>query len=110
MNQQDNERYARAKKKMEDIKGFYSHLVVYLIVNTTLILVQLGIFSRGLYGFEWPEWSMFTTPFFWGIGLFFHGLYVFQHRFRFFKDWEERKIKEYMDKDEAEFKETEKWR
>ena len=110
MNQFDNEKYERAKKKMEDIKGFYTHLVVYLIVNTMLILVQLGIFTRGFYGIEFPEWSVFSTPFFWGIGLFFHGLYVFLHRFRFFKDWEERKIKEYMDKDEAEFKETNKWR
>ena len=110
MNQFDNEKYERAKKKMEDIKGFYTHLVVYLIVNTMLILVQLGIFTRGFYGIEFPEWSVFSTPFFWGIGLFFHGLYVFPHRFPFFKDWEELKIKECMDKDEAEFKETNKWR
>mgnify|MGYP000111988461 CR=1 FL=1 len=41
MNQFDNEKYERAKKKMEDIKGFYTHLVVYLIVNSMLILLQL---------------------------------------------------------------------
>ena len=50
-----------------------------------------------------------STPFFWGIGLFFHGLYVFQHKFNFFRQWEERKIKEYMEKDEEEFKNTTKW-
>jgi len=110
MNQLENEKYERAKKKMEDIKGFYSHLVVYLIVNSLLILLQLGLFTRGIEGVSIPEWSVFSTPFFWGIGLFFHGLYVFQDKFRFFKDWEERKIKEYMEKDESEFKETDKWR
>ncbi|MCW9037746.1 2TM domain-containing protein [Altibacter sp.] len=52
---------------------------------------------------------MFTTPFFWGIGLTFHGLYVFQDRFRFFKNWEERKIREYMEKDEEEMNKTNTW-
>ena len=26
-------RYERAKKRVEEIKGFYSHLIVYVIVN-----------------------------------------------------------------------------
>lgn len=106
MQQLDEDKFKRAKKKMEEIKGFYSHLVVYLMVNIFLILIQMGLFSGGSFHIGMPHWAHFTTPFFWGIGLFFHGLYVFQHKFRFFKDWEERKIKEYMDKDEDEFKNT----
>lgn len=109
MKKLDQERYDKARKKMEEIKGFYSHLTVYLVVNVVLILLQLGIFENGFVNIEFPRWSLFTTPFFWGIGLAFHGLYVFQHKLRFFKNWEERKIKEYMDKDEEEFKNTTKW-
>lgn len=105
----DNDKYNRALKKMKDIKGFYSHLVVYVVVNIVLMLAHMGIFTHGWVTIEVPSWSYFTTPFFWGIGLFFHGLYVFQHKFRFFKDWEERKIKEYMEKDEEDFKNTTKW-
>ena len=106
MENMNEDKFNRAKKRMEEIKGFYSHLVIYLIINVCLILIQMGLFSGNGFQAEIPHWAHFTTPFFWGIGLFFHGLYVFQHRFQFFKDWEERKIKEYMDKDEEEFKST----
>jgi hypothetical protein len=105
----NNEKYERAKKRMEEVKGFYSHLVVYLIVNLVLILSQLGIFSGGFVKIDFPGWAMFTTPFFWGIGLFFHGLYVFGRRLRFLKDWEDRKIKEFMDKDDEGFKNASRW-
>lgn len=103
------ERYQRAKKRMEEIKGFYTHLVVYLIINVFIILAQIGVFNEGWYGLEFPGWAVFTTPFFWGIGLFFHGLYVFTNNFSFFKKWEERKIKEYMDKEDEGYKKTSRW-
>ncbi|MEL6813003.1 MAG: 2TM domain-containing protein [Bacteroidota bacterium] len=109
MEEIENNKYKRAKKKMEEIKGFYSHLVVYIIVNVLLLLVQMGVFSGNWGTIGLPSFAYFTTPFFWGIGLTFHGLYVFQHKFRFFKDWEERKIKEYMDKDDEDFRNSTKW-
>ncbi len=98
----DKNKYERAKKRMEEIKGFYSHLTVYLVVNIILLLLNLGIFRNGLVNIRFPEWSMFTTPFFWGIGLLGHYLYVFQYKLQFFKDWEERKIQEYMEEEENE--------
>jgi len=105
----DNDKYERAKKRVKEIKGFYSHLTAYLIVNAMLILLRFNVFENGFVNIEIPSWSFLTTPFFWGIGLFFHGIYVFQDKFSFLKDWEERKIQEYMDKEEGEFKETDKW-
>jgi len=106
MENYEEDKYAKAKKKVEDIKGFYSHLTVYIVVNIFLILIQMGVITRGFDGIDIPSWSMLSTPFFWGIGLLFHGLYVFQDRFTMFRSWEERKIKEYMEKDEEEFKNT----
>lgn len=100
----DNNKYEAAKKQVEEIKGFYTHLTVYILVNLFLLLAQLGIF-RGNFNPEGPIWTYFTTPFFWGIGLLFHGLYVFKHKLSFLKSWEERKIKEYMEKEEKEFNE-----
>ncbi len=105
----DKDKYERAKKQMEEIKGFYTHLVVYLVINIALFLVNIGLFNKGWMGVEFNGWAIFSTPFFWGIGLVAHGLYVFQHKFRFFKDWEERKIKQYMDEEEEEFKKTSRW-
>ncbi len=97
-----NSKYNRAKKKVDDIKGFYSHLTVYLIVNVAIIAVRIGVFSGDNISFEIPHWTIFTTPFFWGIGLFFHGLWVFSDQLSFLKNWEDRKIQEFMKEEEEE--------
>jgi len=105
MENSNQEKYERAEKKVKEIKGFYTHLVVYLLVNIFLILAQMGIFS-GKLNVGMPAWGYFTTPFFWGIGLFFHGLHVFKDNVGFLKNWEQRKIKEYMEKEENDYKDT----
>lgn len=87
------EAFLRAKKKVKDITGFYWHLASYIIVN---------IFLIGLIGFnsgDFWNFGTFSTPFFWGIGLMFHFLGVFGKDYFFGKQWEERKIREYMEKD-----------
>ena len=106
----NKEKYDRAIKKVKKIKDFYSHLTVYIIVNTLLIIFHLGILQNGIFTINYPEWSMFTTPFFWGIGLFFHWLNVFKDNFRFFKDWEDRKMKEFMDEEENDKPRSNKWK
>ena len=88
------ESYLRAKKKVDKLVGFYWHLAVYVVINLFLILL-IGLNSgQGFWSF-----GTYATAFFWGIGLFFHFLGVFGPNFMFGKDWEDRKIKEYMDKD-----------
>ncbi|WP_323788057.1 2TM domain-containing protein [Psychroserpens sp.] len=89
------EAYLRAQKRVKAIVGFYWHLASYVIVNIFLIIL---ITSNGV-----PFFSMgtFSTAIFWGIGLAFHFLGVFGPNFFFGKNWEERKIKEIMDKDET---------
>jgi len=92
----EEERYVRAQKRVKQIKGFYWHLFWYLVVNIFL----LAIIYKNLGANEnFFDYSHFSTPFFWGIGLFFHWLGVFGRNIVFSKDWEDRKIKEYMDKD-----------
>ncbi|MCC1484863.1 2TM domain-containing protein [Winogradskyella immobilis] len=89
------EAYIRAKKKLDKLKGFYWHLVSYVIVNIFLIIVIGSNSGEGYFSF-----ASFSTAIFWGIGLFFHFLGVFGPDFLFGKNWEERKVKEYMDKEE----------
>lgn len=88
------EAYLRAKEKVKKIMGFYWHLASYIIVNLFIIIV---IVTNGgkLFSF-----GTFATPIFWGIGLLFHFLSVFGPDFLFGKNWEERKIKEYMEKEQ----------
>ena len=106
----NREKYDRAIKKVKKIKDFYSHLTVYIIINSLLILFHLGIFQTGAFDFNYIGWSMFTTPFFWGIGLFFHWFTVFQDKFRFFKNWEDKKMKEFMEQEENDKSRTNKWK
>lgn len=92
----EEERYLRAKKRVKEIQGFYWHLFWYLAVN---IFLWVMIF-RGLDGNEsFFSFGTFSTPFFWGIGLVAHCASVFGKNLIFSKSWEDRKIKEYMDKD-----------
>jgi len=88
----DEERYFKAKKRVEEIKGFYGNLISYIVINCFLIVINLVTSPHYLW-FFWPLlW--------WGIGVIFHGLKVFNYMPFFKKDWEQRKIKEFMDKDE----------
>ena len=93
------EAYIRAKKKLEKIVGFYWHLAVYIIINLFLIIL---IGTQRDDGESFWSFGTFATALFWGIGLAFHFLGVFGPDFMFGKNWEERKIKEIMDKEEQE--------
>lgn len=93
------EAYLRAKKKLEKLVGFYWHLAVYVIINIVLITI-IGV-NRD--DGEFWSFGTFATAFFWGIGLAFHFLGVFGPNFIFGKNWEERKMKEFMDKEKEEY-------
>jgi len=88
----EEERYFKAKKRVEEIKGFYGNLTAYIVVNIGLMILNL-VTSQQYLWFFWPMgW--------WGLGVLFHGLKVFNYMPFFNKDWEERKIKEFMEKEE----------
>ncbi len=87
------EAYIRAQKKVKKIIGFYWHLAAYVIVNVFLI------FSVGNHNDNFWSFGTFSTAIFWGIGLFFHFFGTFGPDLMFGKNWEQRKIKEFMDND-----------
>ncbi|MEC5425713.1 2TM domain-containing protein [Virgibacillus sp. C22-A2] len=86
----ENDRYERARKRVENLKAFYIHLTVYVLVNIMLIIINMVTEPNELW-FIYPLVG-------WGIGLIAHGLSVFSVGL-FGPAWEEKKIKEYMDKD-----------
>ncbi|QKJ64413.1 2TM domain-containing protein [Flavobacterium sp. M31R6] len=93
-------RYELAYKRVKRIKGFYIHLLVYVLVNAFIIVSS---FNRSVLGSEvFFRWETFSTALFWGIGLVAHGMSVFGRDLFFGADWEERKIKEFMDKDKSQ--------
>jgi hypothetical protein len=78
--------YARAKERVERIKGFYGNLISYCIVIPILIIVNVNTSK-----FQWFWFAMLG----WGIGVLFHGLETFGYG----KTWEERKIQEILEKE-----------
>lgn len=94
MTNQDEIKYQEAVKKVARIKAFYSHLIVYILVNAFIVVKKTQNIDEGE-----TIWDAFKVAFFWGIGLALHALRVFD-KFPFFgNDWEERKIKEFMEKE-----------
>jgi len=82
-------RYQEAKKRVEDIKGFYYHLITYILINAVLVVINL---------LTSPEYLWFIWPLIgWGVGLVIHAFSVFSNIWG--KSWEERKIREIMEKD-----------
>jgi hypothetical protein len=86
---QEEERYYEAKKRVEEIKGFYGNLMSYIVVNIGLLILNLVTSPKYLW-FFWPMLG-------WGIGVLFHGMKVFNFMPFLGKDWEEQKIKQFMD-------------
>lgn len=84
--------YERARKKVKQRKGFYSHLFSYIIVIGFLFFIN--IMTGGFPWFLFPAAG-------WGMGLAFHGLATFDIP-GFSKDWEQRKIREEMIRMEEE--------
>ncbi len=88
---EDNIKYQRAKKRVKEIKGFYFHLMIFILVNALII------FAKYMQNETYETGNVFGMAM-WGLGLTAHGLSVFLPGILFGRDWEERKIREYMKK------------
>ena len=91
---EDENRYFRAKERVEGIKKFYFNLVTFVFVIS--LLAGLNYYADQ-WQYPWFLWAAFG----WGIGLAFQAVKAFGFNPFFGKDWEERKIKELMDKDKT---------
>ncbi len=87
-------KYQQALKRVKRIKGFYTHLMVYVVINVMLVIVNSRNSSE-----DFLRWQTFSTAIFWGIGLLAHALSVFMPTMLMGKDWEERKIRQLMEKE-----------
>ena len=96
---QPEDKYADAQRKVKRLKGFYTHLMIYILVNIFIFFLNRNNLSPGESYFKMEN---FFTAFFWGIGLLVHGLSVFGGNIFFEKNWEDKKIKEFMDKEKSE--------
>ncbi|WP_299665640.1 2TM domain-containing protein [uncultured Polaribacter sp.] len=100
---ENHHKLKRAKRRIEEIKKFYKHLVAYTLFN--IILTFFWSFSFKLYGdvifsnkmnddgfLHYPIWLV------WGFLVLIHAIKTFGFPNLFSSKWEEKKIKDYMKK------------
>jgi len=86
----DEELVKLARERVEEKKGFFSHLATYVVVNLALFLIWTFATGGGYPWFVWPLGG-------WGIGLSFHFIGVFvlpNHQ----GGWEQREIRKEMER------------
>ncbi len=108
MQQFEESTYQKARRRVKSVKGFYDHLFAYIVINIMIVFFRkyiidfvnnkTGNVNEGF--IEWLDWNILLTPAIWGIGLLIHALFVFKIKGNAIKNWEERKIQEYMQQEE----------
>lgn len=113
MDTNQSEKFLKAQKRVNDMKKFYRHLRIYIIINLLLLVVKLNLFNwfKDDYAWmqnpqfsDWLNWNLLGTPVLWGIGLFAHGLYVFKFKSQswqelkpgLIKRWEKRQLDKFL--------------
>ena len=100
----EEKRYLRAKKQVEEIKGFYANLVVYILVvlfvSPSSIIYEFDVMLP--FDVEYLDMATLFIWFFWGIGILVQGLKVFGINALLGNQWEEHKIEEFFNKSQNE--------
>ncbi|MFP2996684.1 2TM domain-containing protein [Spongiivirga sp. MCCC 1A20706] len=103
MKNYSQQKLERARKRVKDLRGFYSHVLVYIIINIFIAIGHYIIEYKYFPEQDFSGWSYLTTPIGWGIGLLVHGLWVHRVGFSLFRNWEQRKIEQLMKEDQEDF-------
>jgi len=86
MEYEQNKKYEQAKERVSKIKEFYTHLALYLLIIPFLYYIDWR--DSGNWWVQWPAMG-------WGIFVLLQGISIL----KFDSSWEEKKIKEIMDKE-----------
>src|SRR5690554_5938838 len=90
-------KYLKAKRRVAEIRNFYTSLISYAIFISALAVVNYYVNG---FSHPWFLWAAFG----WGIGLFFQARKAFNWFSFFGKEWEEKKMEEFMEKEERRSK------
>jgi len=88
-----DESYVKARKRLEELKAFYGSLASYCIVIPFLVFIWYRYSSHTIQWFWFPMLG-------WGLSLCFQAYRVFFDNAALGANWEERKIREFMRKEE----------
>ncbi len=83
-------RFEQARKRVRDLRGFYVHIAVYIVVISGIALINWVTDPS----YWWVIWPMIG----WGIGLGAHAVSVLFEGSLLGPEWEERKTRELMER------------
>ena len=87
--------YEHARKRVEELRGFYTHLIVYFAVNLGLFALNM-LTNRHTFWFLWPLIG-------WGSCVLIHAATVILGS-PFSKKWEERKIQQLTERERSRWR------
>nr|WP_321233329.1 2TM domain-containing protein [uncultured Psychroserpens sp.] len=90
------ERYQIAAKRVKQLKGFYTHALIFMLVNLVFVFINIDNLNEGESYFQWRNFITFS---FWGIGLLAHAASVFLPSLIFGKNWENKKVEKLMEEE-----------
>ena len=93
--------FLNAKRRVEKLRAFYTHLAVYIVVNCIISAIRIVINIRNGGSFEdvFYNFSFYASWLLWGVVLTIHAFSVFVLPLILGNNWEEEKIKKYMEEE-----------
>lgn len=103
MESQKVDKFLKAQKRVKAIKGFYSEVLLFILITCLLFLFKGEI--TGLFGnighninfLKWLDLNLMLVPLWWGIILLIKAKCIFKYKLGFMEKWEQRQIKKYME-------------
>lgn len=94
--EQERLRYIRAKARVKEVRGFYTHFLIYIAVNIAIVFLNINGLKESESYFQ-PK-NFFTLSI-WGIFVLMHAGRVFLPNFMLGKNWEEKQIQKILDQE-----------
>lgn len=104
METKNTEQYHNAIQTVKRIKGFYSHVLLFIVVVTIVLLFSdqiLLFFERALNvenkeTLRWIKLNIWINSGIWAIVILVQGVLAFKYKFTFVKKWEEKQIQKIL--------------
>lgn len=93
-----SERELNIRRRVHRLAEFYRHAIVYVIVNGAFWAVNAWVIFNSPSPAKWYTWWAIWPTLGWGIGILTHGLSVLPLWSFFSQDWEDKKVKELMER------------
>lgn len=102
----EEQKFLRANTKVDRLRGFYIHVIVYICVNAFLTAIKL---VRNFENGETLNEAVFdfgtiVVWLFWGVGIAFHAFSVYGFDYFLGRNWEEERLRKFMEEEEGNLK------